>query len=96
MAEKRMTCWRCPRYNRDERRCQDGKTNPKNKVDSIAVVELLGLRMLCHYNPYRDILALRWHEPEHPAAVPPPSKRKKRRPLEIPDRPTNPEADSMP
>lgn len=59
MAEKRMTCWQCPRYDRTARRCQDNKANPKTKSDSVAVAELLGVRALCHYNPYRDALAAR-------------------------------------
>lgn len=65
-TQKRMTCWQCPRYSRAERRCQDGKANPKSKTDSVAVAESLGLRALCHYNPYRDALALRMHFPHHP------------------------------
>ncbi len=59
MAEKRMHCWNCPRYSRTERVCADGKANPKKKADSVTVAEVLGLRALCHYNPYRDALAAR-------------------------------------
>jgi hypothetical protein len=72
MATKRervMTCWMCPRYNREERFCRDGKTNPKKKTDTVAVAELLGLESLCHYNPYRDALALRKYFPHHPATI---------------------------
>jgi hypothetical protein len=69
MAEKRMRCWQCPRYSRAERRCRDSKANPKSKADSVAVAEQLGLRALCHYNPYRDALALRMHFPAR--AMPP-------------------------
>jgi hypothetical protein len=64
-----MACWQCPRYDRAERRCQDGKANPKSKSDSVAVAELLGVRALCHYNPYRDGLALRMYFPNHPATL---------------------------
>ena len=67
-----MTCWQCPRYDRDERRCLDGKANPKRKADSIVVAEMLGLRALCHYNPYRDGLAVRRHFPNDPQAAAPP------------------------
>lgn len=69
MSEKRMSCWQCPRYSRTERRCRDGKANPKRKSDSVAVAEFLGLRALCHYNPYRDALALRMHFPNHPLTI---------------------------
>jgi hypothetical protein len=65
-TERRMACWQCPRYSRAERRCLDGKTNPKSKADSVAVAELLGVRALCHYNPYREPLALRMYFPNHP------------------------------
>ena len=64
-----MTCWMCPRYLRETHRCQDGKTNPKKKTDTVAVVETLGLRALCHYNPYRDAIALRMHFPKDSATV---------------------------
>ncbi|HLV80866.1 MAG TPA: hypothetical protein VKT32_11320 [Chthonomonadaceae bacterium] len=66
MGEKRMACWQCPRYDRETRRCRDGKANPRRKADTVAVAELLGLRALCHYNPYRDGLARRWHFPHQP------------------------------
>jgi hypothetical protein len=81
MAEKRMTCWRCPRYDREARRCRDGKTNPKSKADSIAVAEQLGLRALCHYNPYRDPLARRMHFPERPVPLPKAARRVRRLPI---------------
>jgi hypothetical protein len=69
MGDRRMTCWQCPRYDRSERHCRDGKANPKKKTDSITVAELLGLRALCHYNPYRDVLALRMYFPGQPATI---------------------------
>jgi hypothetical protein len=64
-----MACWNCPRYCRTERRCRDGKSNPRRKSDSIAVAEALGLRALCHYNTHRDALALRMFFPLDPFTV---------------------------
>lgn len=76
-----MTCWQCPRYDRTERRCRDGKTNPKRQTDAVAVVELLGLRALCHYCPHREPLVSRWHFPKQSvAAVPLDPMRHLRRP----------------
>ena len=60
---RRMACWNCPRYSRTDRQCADGKANPKKKADSVMVAEALGLRALCHYNPYRDALAARMYFP---------------------------------
>ena len=60
---RRMSCWNCPRYSRTDRKCREGKVNPKRKSDTFAVAELLGLRALCHYNPYRDALAMRMFHP---------------------------------
>ena len=82
MAEKRMSCWQCRRYDRDERLCRDGKANPKRKTDTITVAEVLGLNALCHYNPYRDDLTVRMHFPKDPLAIrgllpPRPSKKAK-------------------
>lgn len=64
MSERRrMTCLKCPRYDAETQRCREGKANPRNKVDTVAVAELLGLQTLCHYNPYRDGLALQMYFP---------------------------------
>jgi hypothetical protein len=60
---KRMTCWNCPRYDRAGMRCRDGKANPKRKSDTVAVAEALGLRALCHYNPFREAIAMRMFQP---------------------------------
>lgn len=79
MSEKRMTCPRCPRYDKDERRCLDGKTNPKSKSDSVAAAEQLGVRALCVYNPFRDALAARMYFPTQPIAFSEPRTRIKPR-----------------
>lgn len=80
---KRMTCWNCRRYDRTVRKCLEGKTNPKRKSDSFAVAETLGLRALCHFNPFRDGLAMRMFFPCAPATIQASarSKRSKRRRL---------------
>jgi hypothetical protein len=86
MSEKRMACWNCPRYNREDRVCLDGKANPKKKVDAVAVAEFLGLRALCHYSPHRDQLALLMHFPATPlarAAVTPKRKRRGQGKVEV-------------
>ena len=66
---RRMSCWNCPRYSRTDRRCREGKANPRRKSDSFAVAENLGLRALCYYNPYRDPLAMRMFFPTDPATI---------------------------
>lgn len=64
MSERRrMTCLKCPRYEREAQRCREGKANPRSKADTVAVAELLGLQTLCHYNPFRDTLALQMYFP---------------------------------
>lgn len=68
-GEKRMTCLRCPRYNRSELRCLDGKSNPRSKVDTVAVVETLGIQALCYHNAYRDQLVMRIYFPTAPATL---------------------------
>ena len=68
-TKSRMACWHCPRYSRTERSCADGKSNPKKKADSVMVAEVLGLRALCHYNPYRDALAARMYFPNTPLGL---------------------------
>lgn len=81
MAERRMSCWNCPRYSRTSLSCADGKTNPKTKADSVMVAEMLGIRALCHYNPFRDRLVALTHFPKERLgimAVPPPRKRRGR------------------
>lgn len=65
-----MSCWQCPRYDRTERKCRDGKANPKSKADTIEVAEILGLQAICHYNPHRDLIALRRFFPKRPVLHP--------------------------
>ena len=67
-SERRMSCWMCPRYDRAERHCKDGKTNPKRKSETKEVAEQLGVQSICHYNPYRDLFAIRMYFPESPMA----------------------------
>jgi hypothetical protein len=66
---KRMSCVKCPRYNKVESRCMEGKANPRRKSDSLLVAEMLGVQALCHYNPYREPLALRMYFPADPFTV---------------------------
>lgn len=63
MAQARITCWQCPTYDREVRRCRIGKTNPETKHESITVAEVLGVRALCVHNPYREPLLLRMYAP---------------------------------
>lgn len=76
--ERRMSCWQCPRYSRIERKCQDGKANPKRKSETVEVAEVLGLQAICHYNPYRDLIALRRFFPHRHVLHPVVRTRKKR------------------
>ncbi|HLI47922.1 MAG TPA: hypothetical protein VKV18_04430 [Chthonomonas sp.] len=62
-------CWRCRRYDRIRRLCRDGKANPRRKIDAFALVELLGVRSLCIYNPYRETLARRIYRPNFSGKV---------------------------
>ena len=64
MAEKRLTCARCPSYNSNERCCRIGKANPKKKHESLMVAEVFGPQALCLHNPYREPLLLRMRFPE--------------------------------
>ncbi len=67
--QRYVACWNCKRYDRSAFHCRDGKANPRKKTDTVMVAELLGLRALCHYNLYRDALALRTHFPNDPATI---------------------------
>jgi len=63
MAEKRMTCNRCPTWDREARRCRIGKANPRKKHETITLAEMLGPQALCIHNPWREPLLLRMHQP---------------------------------
>jgi hypothetical protein len=57
----------------------EGKANPRRKSDSLLVAEMLGVRALCHYNPYREPLALRMYYPTDPVTVQASAKFRKRK-----------------
>jgi hypothetical protein len=61
MAERRISCPHCCAYDRNERRCRVGKTNPPRKHDAQTVAELFGVRSLCIHNPYREPLIERMY-----------------------------------
>ncbi|MEJ5252680.1 MAG: hypothetical protein HPY54_01415 [Chthonomonadetes bacterium] len=51
---ERIGCFRCRLYDRIGRRCTVGKVNPRTKLDTYEVVQVLGARALCSFNLYRD------------------------------------------
>lgn len=51
---RRIVCMRCRLYDRIKRRCTIGKVNPRTKIDTYEVVQVLGARALCSFNLYRD------------------------------------------
>lgn len=51
---RRIICLRCRLYDRIGRRCIIGKVNPRTKIDTYEVVQVLGARALCSFNLYRD------------------------------------------
>jgi len=63
MAERRLTCGRCPSYDQDARRCLVGKANPRRKHESLTVAEMFGPQALCLHNPHREPLLLRMRFP---------------------------------
>lgn len=75
-----MVCWNCRRYNRNDRRCLDGKANPRRKSDSIAVAEMLGVQALCHYNKHREPLAMRMFFTHDKETIQASARRRKRAP----------------
>lgn len=66
-------------------RCRDGKANPRRKSDSVALVEVLGLRSLCAFSLYRDLLVAHHHYPAllTPEDSPKPRKLLRNRPERI-------------
>ena len=78
MPQQRMHCWNCPRYDRAERHCRDGKANPKRKTDSVELAERLGVQALCLYNLHRDAIARCTYFPKHPLTIAATAKRPRR------------------
>lgn len=53
-STKRIICTRCHLYDRGRRRCALGKVNPRTRLDTYETAQVLGVRALCPFNPYRD------------------------------------------
>jgi hypothetical protein len=51
-----MDCRDCPRHDADERRCRDGKINPRDWETAVNVANVLGLRSICVFNDHRERL----------------------------------------
>lgn len=51
-----MDCRDCPRYDRDERKCLDGKVNPQKWTLTVEVANVFGVRAICPLNDFRERL----------------------------------------
>jgi hypothetical protein len=51
-----MDCRDCHLWNKEERRCMDGKVNPPRYETAVSVVQVLGLRSICPFNDFRERL----------------------------------------
>lgn len=51
-----MRCSDCPRFDKEARRCLDGKVNPQKWNDAVETANVLGVRVICTYNDFRERL----------------------------------------
>ncbi len=51
-----MYCQDCPIYDKESRKCRDGKVNPQSWGQAVDVSQVLGLRSICVFNDYRERL----------------------------------------
>jgi len=51
-----MECRDCPRYDKDGRKCLDGKVNPQKWTMAVEVANVLGIRSICSMNDHREKL----------------------------------------
>ena len=49
-----MNCPDCPRFDKEENRCKDGKVNPSSHAAAVEVANVLGVRSICTYNDFRE------------------------------------------
>lgn len=54
-----MKCRDCPRFDPEANKCADGKVNPPTRSLAVDVANVLGVRAICSFNPYRELLASR-------------------------------------
>jgi hypothetical protein len=55
-----MDCRDCPRYE-PERRCLDGKVNPRSWTQAVETANVLGVRAICALNAHRERLVRSRH-----------------------------------
>ena len=51
-----MYCRDCNRYDKESKKCLDGKINPHDWDAAVSVSQIFGLRSICVFNDYRERL----------------------------------------
>lgn len=51
-----MRCRDCARYDLEAQKCLDSKVNPFRWDQAVDVANLLGVRAICVFNPFREKL----------------------------------------
>jgi hypothetical protein len=49
-----MHCLDCARFDPDSERCLDNKVNPESWNQAIEVCNVMGVRVICSFNDYRQ------------------------------------------
>lgn len=53
-STKRILCSRCRLYDSVRRCCTISKVNPRTRLDTYETAQVLGVRAVCPFNPYRE------------------------------------------
>ena len=59
-----MDCRDCARWDQENRKCRDGKVNPRKWELAVETAQVLGLRSICVFNDYRERLVKSRTPPE--------------------------------
>lgn len=62
---KRVLCTSCRLYDIERRRCRIGKVNPRTRLDTYETAQVLGVRALCSFNLYREVLLSSFETKRH-------------------------------
>jgi hypothetical protein len=59
-----MDCRDCSLYNADTETCRSQKLNPRSKEDATQVAQMLGVRVICVFNEFREPIIQRMYDKE--------------------------------
>lgn len=67
-----MRCPDCPRFDKEQQKCLDGKVNPPHFSQAVEIANVMGVRSICPFSSHRErLVASRTSKTQPDRKIPP-------------------------